>query len=183
MSDTALRRLASRMRLVVARAVLDLVNDATKLQALQVTLQEGVVRDKVERFQQYGHTSVPLPGAEGIALAVGGSTDHTVVIAVDDRRYRLKGLQAGEVALYDDMGHKVYLTRNGIVIDGAGQLVKMQNLTKLRVQADIEATGQIKDLCDGAGKTMAQMRTAYNGHTHSENNVLGGPTGGPSAGM
>lgn len=183
MSDTALRRLASRLRLVVARAVLDLVNDATKLQALQVTLQEGVVRDKVERFQNYGHTSAPHPGAEGVALAVGASTDHTVVIAVDDRRYRLKGLQAGEVALYDDMGHKVYLTRNGIVIDGAGQLVKMQNLTKLRVEAGIESTGDIKDLCDGAGKTMAQMRTTYNGHNHPESNTPGGSTGGPSAPM
>lgn len=183
MSETAVRRLAHRLRLVVARAVLGLVNDAAKLQAVQVTLQEGVVRDKVERFQQYGLTAVPHAGAEGIALAVGASTDHTVVIAVDDRRYRLKGLQTGEVALYDDMGHKVYLTRNGIVIDGAGQLVKMQNLTKLRVEAGIESTGDIKDLCDGAGKTMAQMRTAYNGHNHQENNVLGGPTGGPSAAM
>jgi len=135
MSETAIRRLAGRLRLVVARAVLGLVNDAAKLQAVQVTLQEGVVRDQVERFQQYGLTGVPLSGAEGIALAVGGSTDHTVVIAVDDRRYRLKGLQTGEVALYDDIGHKVYLTRDGIVIDGAGQLVKMQNLTKLRVEA------------------------------------------------
>lgn len=183
MSETAVRRLAHRLRLVVARAVLGLVNDAAKLQAVQVTLQEGVVRDKVERFQQYGLTSVPHAGAEGIALAVGASTDHTVVIAVDDRRYRLKGLQAGEVALYDDMGHKVYLTRDGIVIDGAGQLVKMQNLTKLRVEAGIDSTGEIRDLCDSGGKTMSSMRTVYNAHTHPENNVPGGSTGGPSAGM
>jgi phage baseplate assembly protein V len=183
MSDTAIRRLANRLRLVVARAVLGLVNDAAKLQAVQVTLQDGVVRDQVERFQQYGLTGVPLPGAEGIALSVGASTDHTVVICVDDRRYRLKGLAAGEVALYDDLGHKVYLTRNGIVIDGAGHLVKMQNLSKLRVEAGIDATGEIKDLCDGAGKTMSSMRTAHNGHNHTENNVLGGPTGGPSLAM
>lgn len=180
MSDAAIRRLATRLRLVVARAVLGLVNDATKLQALQVTLQEGVVRDKVERFQNYGLTSVPLAGAEGVALSVGASTDHTVVIAVDDRRYRLKGLQAGEVALYDDVGHKVYLTRDGIVIDGAGQLVKMQNLTKLRVEAGIDSTGEIKDLCDSGGKTMSSMRTAHNGHNHPESNTPGGSTGGPN---
>lgn len=34
---------------------------------------------------------------------------------------------------------------------------------------DIEATGQIKDLCDTAGQTMAAMRVAYNGHRHREN--------------
>lgn len=183
MSETSVRRLAHRLRLVVARAVLGLVNDAAKLQAVQVTLQEGVVRDKVEHFQSYGLTSVTHAGAEGVALAVGASTDHTVVIAVDDRRYRLRGLQTGEVALYDDMGHKVYLTRNGIVIDGAGQLVKMQNLSKLRVEAGIDSTGEIKDLCDSGGKTMSSMRTVYNGHNHPENNLTGGSTGGPSAGM
>lgn len=183
MSEAAIRRIGNRLRLVVARAVLGLVNDAAKLQAVQVTLQAGVVRDKVERFQQYGMTSVPLPGAEGIALAVGASTDHTVVINVDDRRYRLTGLQGGEVALYDDLGHKVYLTRTGIVIDGAGQQVLMQNLTKLRVEAGIESTGPIKDLCDTGGKTMDEMRTIYNGHNHPESNTPGGSTSGPSASM
>jgi phage baseplate assembly protein V len=183
MSETAIRRLGNRLRLVVARAVLGLVNDAAKLQVVQVTLQDGVVRDQVERFQQYGHTSVPHPGAEGIALAVGASTDHMVVICVDDRRYRLKGMKGGEVAMYDDLGHKVYLTRDGIVIEGAGQLVKMKNLTKLRVEAGIEATGEIKDLCDGSGETMSNMRTAYNGHKHPENNVSGGSTDGPDQSM
>ncbi|MGA0569653.1 phage baseplate assembly protein V [Variovorax sp. VNK109] len=176
----ALRSLGNRMRLSVARAVLDFVNDTLKLQAVQIQLQEGVVRDKVERFQNYGLTSVPLPGAEAVAVAVGGSTDHYLVIAVDDRNYRLQGLEGGEVALYDDLGHKVHLTRNGIVIDGAGHAVLMQNLTKLRVEANIEATGQIKDLCDTTGKTMASMRTAYNGHTHNE---TGGVTNGPNTAM
>lgn len=59
----------------------------------------------------------------------------------------------------------------------------MQNLTKLRVEAGIDATGEIKDLCDGTGTTMSSMRTAHNGHNHIENNVLGGPTGGPSLAM
>ncbi len=178
--DSAVRRVGNRLRLAVARAVLNLVNDAVKVQAVQIQLHEGVVRDQVERFQNYGHTSVPLPGAEGVAVAVGGSTDHYIVITVDDRRYRLQGLQPGESALYDDLGHKVHLTRNGIVIDGAGHQVRMTNLTKLRVESDFEATGQVKDLCDGAGKTMAQMRTAYNGHTHGE---TGSVTVGPSPSM
>lgn len=174
-----MNRLMARVRGMVSRAVVNLVNDGAKLQALQVTLLADQVPDDAEHFQHYGYTSVPHPGAEGIGLAVGGSTGHTVVINVDDRRYRLTGLQAGEVALYDDLGHKVYLTRNGIVIDGAGHQVTMVNLIKLRVEADIEATGQIKDVCDtGDSRTMAQMRTTHTDHTHTEQGI-GGPTSSP----
>lgn len=172
-------RLMGRVRGMISRVVLNLVNDAAKMQALQVTLLNGQVADDAEHFQNYGLTSVSHPGAEGIGLAVGGSTGHTVVINVDDRRYRLKGLAAGEVALYDDLGHKVYLTRSGIVVDGAGQLVTITNLPKLRVESDIESTGQIKDYCDSAdGRTMAQMRASHGTHTHMTN-AVGSPTSDP----
>lgn len=172
-------RLMGRVRGMIARVVLNLVNDAAKMQAVQVTLLHGQVADEAEHFQSYGFTSVPHPGAEGIGLAVGGSTGHTVVINVDDRRYRVKGLAGGEVALYDDMGHKVHLTRTGIVVDGAGQVVTLVNLPKLRVEADIEATGQIKDQCDADGRTMAQMRAAHVAHTHTTGTV-GSPTSAPN---
>lgn len=119
--------IADRVRGMISRAVIGLVNDAAKLQALQVTLLAGQTPDDVERFQSYGLTSVPHPGAEGIALAIGGSTGHTVVIAVDDRRYRIKGLANGEVALYDDIGHRVHLTRAGVVIDAAGNALAIIN--------------------------------------------------------
>lgn len=166
---------SARVRGMISRAVTGKANDATTMQSLQLELFSGQVADDVEHFQPYGLSSVPHAGAEGIALAIGGSTGHTVVINVDDRRFRITGLQDGEVVLYDDMGHKVYLTRNGIVIDGAGQLVTITNTPKVRVEADIEATGQIKDLCDSAGgRTMAQMRATYTGHNHTVAGVASG---------
>lgn len=165
---------ADRVRGMIRRSVIGLVNDAMKLQSVQVTLMAGQTPDDVEHFQHYGLTSVPHKGAEGIGLGIGGSTGHTVVICVDDRRYRLTGLEAGEVALYDDLGHKVHLTRDGIVVDGGGHLLKMVNLTKLRVEADIDATGQIRDMCDSlAGRTMQEMRAAHSGHKHQEHDALG----------
>lgn len=177
---SAVDRLAGRVRLMVARAVLRVVDDAAKLQAVQVQLQADVVRDKAEHFQGYGFTSHPLPGAEGIALSVGGSTDHVVVINIDDRRYRLH-LQPGEAAIYDDLGHRVHLTRNGIEIDGAGHAVLMKNLTKLRVEGDVEVVGHVRDLADSAsGKTMADMRQVYNGHDHVETQQI---TGKPNQSM
>lgn len=171
---------ADRVRGMIRRSVIGLVNDAMKLQSVQVTLMAGQTPDDVEHFQHYGLTSVPHKGAEGIGLGIGGSTGHTVVICVDDRRYRLTGLQAGEVALYDDLGHKVHLTRAGIVVDGGGHQLNMVNLTKLRVEADIDATGQIRDMCDlPEARTMQQMRDTYSGHQHSENDA-GGLTDPPT---
>lgn len=173
--------IAARVRGMVSRAVVNLVTDSLKLQGVQITMLDGQTADDVEHFQHYGYTSVPKPGAEGIALQVGGSAGHVLVICIDDRRYRLVGLAEGEVALYDDLGHRVHLTRTGIVIHGAGHPVTLTNLTKLRVEAEIEATGQIKDLCDSAGgRTMAQMRATYGTHTHNENNAPGGPTNAPN---
>lgn len=178
--------LSRRVALMVSRAVVNVVSDGLRLQGLQVSLLADEVRDDVERFQQYGLTSHPHAGAEAIAVCVAGSRDHAVVIAVDDRRYRLKGLQAGEVALYDDMGHAVHLTRDGIVIKGAGQPVTINDTPQVNVQAalhvagpittdsDVVAAGNIAD--QGGTKTMAGMRSAYNGHHH-------GASAGPDAGM
>lgn len=104
---------------MVGRAVVSLVNDALQMQGVQVQPLANNVRE-AERFQNYGLTSVPHVGAEALVLSVGGSSDHCVVICVDDRRYRLVGLADGEVALYDDLGQRVHLTRAGMVIQGAG---------------------------------------------------------------
>ena len=174
--QAALDRLAARVRTSAARAIVALINDAPGVQVAQVTTLADTVRD-AERLQNYGLTSVPLPGAEGVALALGGSTDHTVVICVDDRRYRLKGLTAGEVALYDDLGHRVHLTRTGIVINGGGHPVTITNTPKMRIEGAVEATGGITDLCDSGGKSMSQMRQTYNGHDHNE---TGDVTDGPN---
>ena len=67
-TENAVFRVAGRVRLAIGRAVLGLVNDAAKLQAVQVMVRSGEVRDRAEHFQHYGFTSVPLPGAEGIGL-------------------------------------------------------------------------------------------------------------------
>lgn len=61
-----------------------------------------------EYFQHYGFTSRPLADAEAIIIREG---NHIVMIASDDRRYRI-ALEKGEVALYTDEGDKVHLKRN-----------------------------------------------------------------------
>ena len=47
---------------------------------------------------------------------VNGNRSHGVAFVTGDRRYRLYKLVDGEVALHDDLGHQVHLTRDGIVV-------------------------------------------------------------------
>jgi phage baseplate assembly protein V len=186
-----LRPLAQRVQLMVGRAVLRLVNDATTMQSVQVSLLADELRDDVERFQNYGFTSVPFAGAEAVAVCVAGSRDHVVVVAVDDRRYRLKGLANGEVAIYTDEGDHIVIKRGGTVevlaatkvnvrtplVECSGDLVVRGTLTvdghaelnsDLHVDgnigsgANITAAGDVAD--QGGAKTMAGMRGTFNSH-------------------
>lgn len=111
----ALQPLQQRIMLMISRAVVLVVKDGAGLQGLQVSLLADEVREDVERFQNYGFTSHPLPGAEAVAACVAGSRDHVLVIAVDDRRYRLRALAQGEVAIYTDQGDKIVLKRGGVI--------------------------------------------------------------------
>jgi phage baseplate assembly protein V len=104
--------LSRRIAMGTTRGRMALVNDAKKLQQVQVELLADETKDDVERFQQYGFTSVPLEGAEALVVFLGGGRDHGIVFAIDDRRYRLTKLEAGDVALYTDEGTSIILTRD-----------------------------------------------------------------------
>lgn len=118
--------LESRVRGMVARAIVRLVDDARQAQELQIELLSDESQDAVERFQNYGLTSVPHAGAEALVVFAGGLRSHGVVLAVEDRRYRLTGLQDGEVALFDDLGNVIKLGRERIDVIA---------VTELRVEA------------------------------------------------
>ena len=109
-----LRGLGRRIAMLAARAVLAATDDNKGVQEAQLDLLSEETRTGAQRVQEYGFTSHPHPGAEVVTLSLGGAREHMVVIAVDDRRYRLRALAEGEVALYDDRGAKVHLTRNGL---------------------------------------------------------------------
>lgn len=166
---------------LISRCTVALVNAAGKLQALQIRMLAGEVKDGVEHLEPYGYTSHPLRGAEGVVVCPGGDRSHGVVIVVADRRYRLQGLKPGEVALHDDQGQCVHLTRAGIVVEGAGKPITFTNASKLRVECPIECTHDITDRVGDGGSSMAAMRDTYNDHDHPDPH--GGSTGKPNQGM
>jgi phage gp45-like len=54
------------------------------------------------------------PAAEGVAMFAGGQRNHPVIVAVDDRRHRPRGLKPGENSQYDDIGQMTLLRRNAL---------------------------------------------------------------------
>jgi len=113
-----------RLQLLITRGVVKLINDSLKLQEMQVTGMFGEVLDGVERIQQYGFTAHPHPDADCLILNVGANRAHPIVIAVDDRRYRIQSLAEGEVAMYTDEdgngGHRIHFKRGNIIELTAG---------------------------------------------------------------
>jgi phage baseplate assembly protein V len=133
----------ARIANLVSRAIVKRVDDGKKVQALQLGLLHDETRDNVERFQNYGFTSVPLAGAEAVVLFVGGYRDHGLTVMVDDRRYRLTGLAAGEVAIYTDEGDRVVLQRGGtITVTASTKVVVDAPLVELsgNTEAALKAT-------------------------------------------
>lgn len=107
--------LKRRIYMTVRRGTVTLINDALKMQGLQLTVLDGEPLDGIERFENYGFSSSPHPGSEAIVLALSGNTSHSITIAVADRRYRFKGKKPGEAVMYDDLGQYVHLTRTGMI--------------------------------------------------------------------
>lgn len=113
--ERLLRPLKVRVANSIARAVVQLVDDSTKLQILQLGVLAGEDVDDAERFQEYGFSSNPLPGAEAVVVFPNGDRAHALVVAVDDRRYRPAAGAPGEVVVYNHAGASIRLKADGTV--------------------------------------------------------------------
>lgn len=163
-----------RLAHLVARAVVTLVNDAAKMQTLQLGLLADEALDGAEHWQPYGFTYKPHAGAEALVLAVGGHRAHSVVIACADRRYRLTAMEDGEVALYSDEGDKIHFKR-GRVIEVLTETLNISASTAVNFDTPvINTTGQI--LSDGDQVAAGISQT---GHVHGGVQSGASNTGGP----
>lgn len=178
--------LRTRVVNMVARAVVKAIDDEKKIQLLQIAVLKDELRADVERIQNYGFTSHPKTGAEAAVIFVGGSRDHGLVIAVDDRRYRLH-LESGEVAMYDHTGSKIVMKTNGD-IEATPSSGLMKVVGDLSVSGDIDGDGDISafnNLSAGndvtAGGDVIAGSVHLKGHTHpyTDADTASGGSGGP----
>ncbi|EGJ50257.1 phage baseplate assembly protein V [Desulfocurvibacter africanus] len=128
-----------RVELMVARGVLSLVSEGGRLQYVQARLSASETRDNIERFEEYGIASVPLPGCEAVLVFVGGDRGHGLCIGSNDRRYRPTDLQPGETCIYTHEGDRVHLKQGRIIeINGGAKVVV--NTTDAEINASGSAT-------------------------------------------
>ena len=88
-----------KINLMLGRGIVSKVTDGGAIQLIRGKLMDGEDYDQMENLQPYGFTSVPKAGAELLSTFIGGNRDHPVIVVVGDRRYRLRGLQDGEMAM------------------------------------------------------------------------------------
>lgn len=170
-----------RITNLLARGVVRLVDASTLMQSIQLSVLSGELLDNVEHFEPYGFTAHPHAGAEALVASLGGNRSHAVVISIADRKFRLRELAPGEVALYTDEGDRLHFQRGGHVLLQASNSVTVDTPNiyfsgNIHVAGDVISDG---DVIDGLS-SMQTMRITYNGHLHS--NPEGGSVG-PAVGQ
>lgn len=146
-----------RIALIVGRCVVFATRYKDGEMLADVELIAGEKRRGLDFLQQFGFSSRPKGKVEGVALFVGGSRDNGIVIST---RGECPDLKEGEVRVHSPFGTMITLKEDG-------SIEFVTKLNKFRFVGDLEATGNIKAMCDTAFVSLA-------GHIH--------PTGvGPSS--
>jgi phage baseplate assembly protein V len=134
-----LEPLERRVRGMVRRFVLASLSDDGAAAVTGKGLAEDF--DGAELLEQYGFTSRPESGADGVSFAVNGNQDNTVAF-VYDRRHRPKGLEGGDACMYSKGGNKITVA--------ADETITIENESGARItmtpagNVEIEAVASIK---------------------------------------
>lgn len=97
------------------RALIKRVNASTPTAKIQVDGLSGETGQDFELMQSFGFTSNPPVDTQAVVLALGGKTSHSVIIATENGAYRVKSLQSGEVAIYNQDGAQITLKKGKII--------------------------------------------------------------------
>lgn len=152
MNERTLRGLSGRIKSLITHGVLVAANDLKGVQTLRVRALFGEERPEVRRVQNYGFTSVPLPGAELTLICSGGDRGGMVCIATDDRQGRKKNMLPGESAMYNAFtGAFVALLNSGIAV---------LDSTVIMLGSGTETNGVVR-MSD-----LQAVVAAFNAHTH-----------------
>jgi phage gp45-like len=143
MRRTNLRDTSDRQVISATRLTLDSTDDSPMMQQAQLRGFHNEQMGDIEHAHPYGFTARPKKPtkangqtggsagasgatqgggqqqekAEAFLIFVNGNRSHGVAVVVADRRYRPNNLQEGEVALHDDQGQQVYVSRDRVVVN------------------------------------------------------------------
>lgn len=201
-SMAAIERIYRRILLVIGGGRIKTGSDGGPVQLQQVRMSEFETVDNLPRLAEYGFQSMPPAESDCVLVFVGGNRTDGVIIATGNQQFRMRSLAPGEVSISDNLGQSVYLTQAGIVVNGGGLPVLVTNAPSITLDAPtVHATGNVNidgnltvqknatvmqnvavagaivaqgNISDQGSKSMAAMRTVYNGHTHAVSGVQPG---------
>lgn len=151
------RTVGDRMHNAVKRTTVEDTNEDPLFRESTLSLYAQEKQKEIEHMEPYGFTSrVKKPTgqkpnqqkAEGLMIFTGGNRSHGVLVVAGDRRYRMRALKEGELALFDDQGQQVHFTRDGIVTSApkgkkiVAQIMADENAPKPQVQNSKAKEGQ-----------------------------------------
>lgn len=108
-----IRSVSNRLRLSIAKALIQSVDDSNALQLLELKVFKDEVIGNIERIQNYGFTSNPPKNSETVVAEVAGARDNLIALVVDSAANRIKNLLAGEVAFYSQYGQVIKHDESG----------------------------------------------------------------------
>jgi phage baseplate assembly protein V len=185
MSDDELVRAWHRAHNHSGIVTLHRSDDTNPVQSAQIEGYQGELRDGMQRHQQFGLSTMPLPGSKGYCLYQSGHRGAATILSVEDPRYRPMNQKGGEVLLWMVDGAKAdgtggtmrallkgalgwAATLFGMTIavgDSNTTTVTITGSTLIKLVGNVEITGTLK--VDGAT-------------TVQDINIQGNETGGGS---
>ncbi len=174
----SLNTILRRIRLLVRLAKLVRSDSSQAVQIVQVKPGKDETLTDIQHAEPYGYTSRPHDGAEVLVLSLGGNSSHSIALQIGDRRYRLKGLEKGEAAIYTDQGDKVHIKRGGTI--------EVVASTKLEVSSPLATFSQDVQIAgdlDVTGNSTANdhISSGVSGKSHDHDINSGSSAPGPTA--
>ncbi|EKN8282561.1 phage baseplate assembly protein V [Vibrio cholerae] len=193
--DKMMMPLRRRIYSMVGRALVTGIVEGLQRQNLQLQIENDEAVDDIERFQNYGMTSYPPVGSEAVVMALKGSLDQRVAVAVEKKDLRPKG-EPNDVIVYHAEGHQIRLTSSGqiivtatdVIFEAANSFTIISPETLIQgplhvtggISTDlgIFATGGITSSSVVSGSDLTAGNISYLGHKHrdAENRLTGTPT-------
>ena len=163
-----------------------------ELRELQTLYNSTSVQDDMEHLEPYGFTSEPFTDGQtdAVNLYFDDERNHGVVVNVADRRYRIKDMQQGEVAVYDDKGRHIYIKRDCIEIDGVNSPINVKTSGTVNVTAPtVNITGNVNIKGNvvitgtlNTSSTIASQGSISSGSINLSTHVHTGDSGGTTSG-
>ena len=111
-----LQPLKNKLMLIVGRCILTAINNSGKTQKVTCTGLNGEKLSDIDRLENYGFTSVPRAGSEGVVVFPNANRGNGVIVVMADREARVKTLTEGDVCMFDYRGTMIIIDSLGITL-------------------------------------------------------------------